>query len=202
MKGGKVIESFMGLSVQICRSMDAKKKKNSKALDAPPLKLETFVQKLKKILEIFMSPTTDFPSIRRYTLELMTWMVKTNSSYRDVLLQCGVYEQLNEVKRTARKLESSKLFHCGVDVLDEKDVEREHGILCISSLANELREQLQLCPNFVERYYVFRHFNQNIINPHLDSCRRDLQITGYNLILVVIIKILYILPTLITRSNM
>ncbi|TVU49429.1 hypothetical protein EJB05_00742, partial [Eragrostis curvula] len=142
-KGGRVLESFMGLSVQICRSVDANY--FAKALVDVHLKLDTFVQKLKKILELFRSPTTDFPSIRRSTLELMTWMVKNNGSYRDVLLQCGVYEQLNEVKMTARKLESSKLFHCGVDVLGD------HGILCISYLANELMEQLQLCPSFLER---------------------------------------------------
>jgi hypothetical protein len=128
----------MGLCMQICRSQNANY--FADALDDANLKLDTFVQKLKKILEISRSPSTDFPSIRRSTLELMTWMVKNNVNYRDVLLQCGVYEQLNEVKRTARKLESLKLFRCGVDVLGQDDVKLpdQHGIECISSLADEL----------------------------------------------------------------
>jgi hypothetical protein len=90
----------MGLCMQICRSRNANYFVD--ALDDANLKLDTFVQKLKKILEIFMSPSTDFPSIRRSTLELMTWIVKNNGNYRDIVLQCGVCEQLNEVKKTAR----------------------------------------------------------------------------------------------------
>ncbi|KAL6639797.1 hypothetical protein ACP70R_022619 [Stipagrostis hirtigluma subsp. patula] len=92
-KAGKLLESFLGLAVQICRSQNADY--FAEALDGANLRPDTFVQKLKKILELFKSPTTDFPSIRRSTLELMTWMVANNSSYREVLLQCGVYEQLH-----------------------------------------------------------------------------------------------------------
>jgi len=58
---------------------------------------------------------------------------------------CGVYEQLIEVAKTARKLESFKLFHSGVGVPTEP------GISCISSLATELWQQLQCSPNFKER---------------------------------------------------
>uniref|UniRef100_A0A0A9A5V5 Uncharacterized protein n=1 Tax=Arundo donax TaxID=35708 RepID=A0A0A9A5V5_ARUDO len=85
----------------------------------------------------------------------MTWMVANSSSYREILLQCGVYEQLNEVAKTARKLERFKLFHCGVAV-------PKQGDSCISSLAIELQKQLRHCPNFQERSGCDREHESSI----------------------------------------
>ncbi|XP_015693366.2 uncharacterized protein LOC102709368 [Oryza brachyantha] len=144
-KQGKVLESFIGLAVQICSSPNTTSD-FSKALKDANLSVDTFVKNLKKILEAYKPPITDFPCIRIFTLELLTWMVEENSSYREIILQCGVYEELNEVARTARKLESFKLFHCGVGV--PKD--GTHG--CISSFATKLQEKLRQSPNFKERY--------------------------------------------------
>ncbi|KAL6639800.1 hypothetical protein ACP70R_022622 [Stipagrostis hirtigluma subsp. patula] len=145
-KEGKVLESFLGLAVQICRSQNADV--FPEVLDGANLRPDTFVQKLKKILELFNSPTTDFPSIRRSTLELMTWMVANKSSYREVLLQCGVYQQLHEVAKTARKLESFR----GVHVLGEHDEDPDElGLSSISSLVTELQEKLLYSPSFQER---------------------------------------------------
>ncbi|KAJ1266136.1 hypothetical protein BS78_08G127600 [Paspalum vaginatum] len=142
-KGGKVLESFVGLAVQICRSMDTSMFAE-KLCDAK-LNVDIRVKKLKKILELYKSPTTEFPYIRRYTLELLIWMVENNNSNIEVLLQCGMYEQLHEVEETARKLESFKLFHC------EDGVPAGSGIPHISTLAATLRKKLQLSPCFKER---------------------------------------------------
>ncbi|WVZ91568.1 hypothetical protein U9M48_037720 [Paspalum notatum var. saurae] len=143
-KGGKVLESFIGLAVQICRPMDACIFVE-KLCDAK-LNVDIWVKKLKKILELYKTPTTEFPYIRRSTLELLIWMVENNSSNIEVLLQCGVYEQLHEVAKTARKLESFKLFQCG------DGVPAGSCIPCISSLATILLQKLQLSPSFKERY--------------------------------------------------
>ncbi|KAL6600483.1 hypothetical protein ACP70R_045283 [Stipagrostis hirtigluma subsp. patula] len=159
-KEGKILESFLGLAVQICRSQNADD--FAKALDGANLRPDTFVQKLKKILELFKSPTTDFPSIRRSTLELMTWMVANNSSYREVLLQCGVYEQLHEVAKTARTLESFMLFHGGVHVLEHDEDPDELGLSRVLSLATELQEQLHCSPNFHERSRCYREHESTI----------------------------------------
>uniref|UniRef100_A0A0E0DLR4 Uncharacterized protein n=1 Tax=Oryza meridionalis TaxID=40149 RepID=A0A0E0DLR4_9ORYZ len=149
-KQGKVLESFIGLAVQICRSPNATSD-FSTALEKADLNVVTLVNKLKKILEMYRSPSTDFPCIRVSTLELITWMVEENSSYREIVLQCGVYEELKEVARTARKLESFKLFHCGVGVPPDGTME------CISSLATKLQEKLQQSPNFDTRYRYGEH---------------------------------------------
>lgn len=82
-------------------------------------------------------------------------MVEENNSYWEILLQCGVYEELNEVARTARKLESFKLFHCGIGIPTERTTE------CISSLATKLQEKLKKIPDF-ERRYCFCPFSQNV----------------------------------------
>ncbi|XP_047058838.1 uncharacterized protein LOC124665467 [Lolium rigidum] len=144
-EAGKVFESFICLTVQICYCLDASG--FAKALVVANLTVDTLVLKLKKILELYKYPTTDFPSIRRATLELMTWMVG-NNKYRETILQCGVYEQLKEVAKTGGKLESFQLFHCDVGV------GRDHTS-SISSLVSNLRAQLELCPDFHERsrYY-------------------------------------------------
>ena len=128
--------------MQICYCVDSSY--FEKALVDSSLTVDTFVLKLKKILELYKYPTTDFPSIRRGTIELMNWMVGTNSKYREPILQCGVYEQMKEVARTAGKLESFELFQCDVGVGSDH-------VSSISSLVSNLRAQLELCPNFQER---------------------------------------------------
>lgn len=143
-ESGKVLESFIGLTFQICKGLDASG--FAKTLEGANLTLDTLVMKLNKILELYKYPTTDFPSIRRSTLELMAWMVQKNSNYRDIFLQCGVYEQLKEVAKTAGRVERFELFHCGVGV-GGKDISY------ILSLVSELKEQLELCPHFEQRYY-------------------------------------------------
>jgi hypothetical protein len=141
-EAGKVLESFIGLTVQICYCLDPSG--FAKALVDANLTVDMLVLKLKKILELYKYPTTDFPSIRRATLELMTWMVGTNNKYRETILQCGVYDQLKGVAKTAAKLESFELFHCDVGVGSDH-------VSSISSLVSNLQEQLELCPNFQER---------------------------------------------------
>ena len=149
-ESGKVFESFIGLTVQICYCMDASG--FAKALVDANLTVDTLVLKLKKILALYKNPTTDFPSIRRATLDLMTWMVETNMKYRETVLQCGVYEQLKEMSKSIGKLESFQLFHCDVAVGSEDHVSS------ISSLVSNLRARLELCPGFQERYLVNRPF--------------------------------------------
>ncbi|KAG0542876.1 hypothetical protein BDA96_02G141700 [Sorghum bicolor] len=153
-KEGKVIESFIGLAVQICRSQNAID--FAKTLGYANVAADTLVKRLKKILELYNCPTIDFPCIRRSTIELLTWIVEHNNNNIEILLQCGVYEQLNEVAKTARKLESFKLFHSGVGVPTKP------GISCISSLSTELQQQLQCSPNFNERSCCYRERSSTI----------------------------------------
>jgi len=104
----------------------------------------TLVQKLKKVLEVYKSPISAYPGIRKSTIELMTWMVRNNANYIEILLKCGVYEQLEEVVKTSRKLENFELFYCDVGI--------GHHETPICSLATALRDQLSLSPKFQERY--------------------------------------------------
>lgn len=74
-------------------------------------------------------------------------MVQKNSSYIEIFLQCGVYEQLNEVAKTAGRVERFELFHCGVGVGGNDNISY------IPSLVSDLKAQLELCPHFDQRYY-------------------------------------------------
>ena len=141
-ESGKVLDSFIGLTFQICKGLDASG--FAKTLEGANLTLDTLVMKLNKILELYKYPTTDFPSIRRSTLELMNWMVRKNSNYREIFLQCGVYKQLKEVAKTARRLERFELFHCDVEVGND-------DISSIHCLVSDLQKQLELCPHFEQR---------------------------------------------------
>ncbi|KAF7067275.1 hypothetical protein CFC21_073183 [Triticum aestivum] len=145
-EAGKVLDSFIGLTVQICKGLDASD--FVKILDGVSLTLDTFVMKLKKILELYKYPTTEFPSIRRSTLELMNWMVRKNSNYREIFLQCGVYKQLKEVAKTARRLERFELFHCDVEVGND-------DISSIHCLVSDLQKQLELCPHFEQSSHYY-----------------------------------------------
>ncbi|KAG2481296.1 uncharacterized protein LOC120694180 [Panicum virgatum] len=86
-KEGKVLESLISLAVKIFSSMDARDV--IKTLEDPNITVGLFVQKLKKVLEVYKSPITAYPRIRKSTIELMIWMIRNNSSYIEILLQCG-----------------------------------------------------------------------------------------------------------------
>ncbi|CAL5034756.1 unnamed protein product [Urochloa decumbens] len=112
---GKVLESFIGLSVQICDSLNscdfAKKHENG----SHPT-IDMLVQKLKQILEMYCSPTTETPGIRRVTIELMIWIMQSNKRNIESFRRFNVATKLEEVARAARKLESFRLFYSGLGV--------------------------------------------------------------------------------------
>jgi hypothetical protein len=68
------------------------------------------------MLAFHKSPTTEFPGIRRITVQLIILMRQNNKSYMKHFVQCGMDEALHEVADTETKLESFELFHCGAGV--------------------------------------------------------------------------------------
>ncbi|CAL5074622.1 unnamed protein product [Urochloa decumbens] len=152
-KQGKLLEGLISLAVKICTSMN-NASNVIKTLENPNVTVCTLVQKLKKVLEVYKSPGTAYPGIRKSTIELMTWMIRNNSNYIEILLQCGVYEQLEDVAKTARELENFELFYCDVGV--------GHHETPIYSLARELRDQLSLSPKFQERSHCYKEHASSI----------------------------------------
>lgn len=61
-------------------------------LEKHKITVGALVQQLKKVLEVYKSPITAYPGIRKSTIELMTWMVRNNTNYIEILLKCGVYD--------------------------------------------------------------------------------------------------------------
>jgi len=84
-KLGALLESIVRLSVQICKSIQASD--FADALRNENLEVDVFMQKLKRILDLYKSPDTEFPGIRRVTVELIIWMVQSSSSYLEVFFQ-------------------------------------------------------------------------------------------------------------------
>lgn len=56
----------------------------------PNVEADTFVQKLKKILVLFKPPSTEFPGIRRVTVQLIIWIMQNNKSYIREFVRCGL----------------------------------------------------------------------------------------------------------------
>lgn len=111
---GKRLESLIGLSVQICtyaRAVDF-----ANVLHTANISAEILALKLKKILEVYNSPTTEFPGIRRYTVQLITCMMEKNSDYIEVLRTNGIDETIEGVAEAPMRLESFKLCSYGIGV--------------------------------------------------------------------------------------
>jgi len=114
-KLGALLESIVGLSVQICKSIQASG--FADALRNENLEVDVFMQKLKRILDLYKSPDTEFPGIRRVTVELIIWMVQSSSSYLEVFFQHQVDKAVKEVAETETRLEMFEMFCCGIGVV-------------------------------------------------------------------------------------
>ena len=118
-KLGALLESIVGLSVQICKSIQASD--FADALRNENLAVEVFMPKLKRILDLYKSPDTEFPGIRRVTVELIIWMVQSSSSYLEVFFQHQVDKAVKEVAETETRLEMFEMFCCGIGVVKHGD---------------------------------------------------------------------------------
>ncbi|KAF0915888.1 hypothetical protein E2562_000533 [Oryza meyeriana var. granulata] len=143
---GKVFESFVGLAVQICVS---KKLSDLPVEHGTHLTIRNLAEKLTKILETYHSPTTDIPGIRRVTIELMIWMMKSNKSNIGLFWSSHsrVPSLLESVALKAQKLENFSLFYNGAGV----------GKHCkpVSSVARAALALMYESPSFVttDQYY-------------------------------------------------
>uniref|UniRef100_A0A0A9H5W7 Uncharacterized protein n=1 Tax=Arundo donax TaxID=35708 RepID=A0A0A9H5W7_ARUDO len=118
-KQGALLESFVGLSVQICTFIQASE--FGDALRSANVTVDVFMQKLKMILHLYKSPDPEFPGIRRVTVELIIWMVRSSSCYIEVFFQYEVDKALKEVAETEARLEMFKIFCCGVGVVKHSE---------------------------------------------------------------------------------
>ncbi|WVZ83349.1 hypothetical protein U9M48_030507 [Paspalum notatum var. saurae] len=113
-KQGALLENFVGLSVQICRSIQASE--FGSALRNANLTVDVFMKKLNKILHLYKSPGTEFPGIRRVTVELAVWIAQSNNTYTEVFFRYELDKAVKEVAETESTLEMFKMFCCGVGV--------------------------------------------------------------------------------------
>nr|BAD73834.1 BLE2 protein-like protein [Oryza sativa Japonica Group] len=125
-KQGALLESFVGLSVQICTSIHASD--FNEALRSANVTVYMVMQKLRKILDLYKSPAIEFPGIRRVAVELIIWMKQCSSHCNEVFFQCEMDKALKEVAGTEERLEMFKIFYYGVGIVKHSEP--------ISSLVN------------------------------------------------------------------
>ncbi|XP_037472813.1 uncharacterized protein LOC119348907 [Triticum dicoccoides] len=127
---GKLLESFIGLCMQICISGNAKQ--FTDALRSAEITDDMFVQMLAKILEVYKSPTSDAPGIRRAVIQQMNWMMNEDQEYINIFLKHEMENALKEVAETALKLENYWFFRFGVKAFEHE--ESIYSLLSISPL--------------------------------------------------------------------
>lgn len=116
---GKLLESFIGLTVQICTNGD--EMVFTDALRSANITIDEFVLKLKMILTVYKSPTADFPGVRRVVIQQMNWMMEKNPAYVVVFKKNEMDMILKETAETATKIENFLLFHSGVGAFEHEE---------------------------------------------------------------------------------
>uniref|UniRef100_A0A0D9Y9V2 Uncharacterized protein n=1 Tax=Oryza glumipatula TaxID=40148 RepID=A0A0D9Y9V2_9ORYZ len=116
---GKLLESFIGLTMQICTNGD--EMVFTDALRSANITVDEFVLKLKMILTVYKSPTADFPGVRRVVIQQMNWMMEKNPAYIVVFKKHEMDIILKETAETATKIENFLLFHSGVGAFEHEE---------------------------------------------------------------------------------
>ncbi|XP_052164154.1 uncharacterized protein LOC127781246 isoform X2 [Oryza glaberrima] len=116
---GKLLESFIGLTVQICTN--GGEMVFTDALRSANITVDEFVLKLKMILTVYKSPTADFPGVRRVVIQQMNWMMEKNPVYIAVFKKHEMDMILKETAETATKLENFMLFHSGIGAFEHEE---------------------------------------------------------------------------------
>lgn len=127
---GKLLESFIGLCMQICTSGNSNQ--FTDALRSAEITDDMFVQMLTKILETYKSPTSDTPGIRRVVIQQMNWMMDKDKEYINIFLKHEMDKALKEVAETALKLEDYWFFRFDVGAFEHE--ESIYKLLSISPL--------------------------------------------------------------------
>uniref|UniRef100_A0A0D9V1M1 Uncharacterized protein n=1 Tax=Leersia perrieri TaxID=77586 RepID=A0A0D9V1M1_9ORYZ len=116
---GKLLESFIGLTVQIC--INGNEMVFTNVLWTANITIDSFVQKLKMILTVYKSQTTDFSGIRRVVIQQINWMMQKNPAYIVVFKKHELDMILKETAETATKLENYLHFHSGAGAIEHEE---------------------------------------------------------------------------------
>lgn len=118
-KQGALLESFIGLSVHICTFIQANE--FGDALRNANLTVDLLMHKLTRILDLYKSPDTEYPGIRRVTVELIIWMLRSNRRCIEFFIQHRGDKAVKEVIETEERLEMFKMFCCGIGVAKHRE---------------------------------------------------------------------------------
>eukprot|EP00267_Zea_mays_P051584 XP_020404550.1 uncharacterized protein LOC109944261 [Zea mays] len=84
------------------------------ALRDANLTVDLLMHKLSRILAVYKSPDTEYPGIRRGTVELIIWMLRSSRRCVEFFLERRVDRAVKEVAETEERLEMFKTFCCGI----------------------------------------------------------------------------------------
>ncbi|CAD6261415.1 unnamed protein product [Miscanthus lutarioriparius] len=118
-KQGALLESFVGLSVRVCTFIQASE--FGDALRNANLTVDLLMHALSRILDMYMSPDTEYPGIRRVTVELIIWMLRSNRRCIEFFFRHQVDKAVKEVAETEERLEMFNMFCCGVGVAKHRE---------------------------------------------------------------------------------
>ncbi|XP_066343973.1 uncharacterized protein [Miscanthus floridulus] len=118
-KQGALLESFVGLSVRVCTFIQASE--FGDALRNANLTVDLLMHALNRILDMYKSPDTEYPGIRRVTVELIIWMLRSNRRCIEFFFRHQVDKAVKEVAETEERLEMFKMFCCGVGVAKHRE---------------------------------------------------------------------------------
>ena len=118
-KQGALLESFVGLSVRVCTFIQASE--FGDALRNANLTVDLLMHALNRILDMYKSPDTEYPGIRRVTVELIIWMLRSNRRCIEFFFRHQVDKAVKEVAETEERLEMFNMFCCGVGVAKHRE---------------------------------------------------------------------------------
>ncbi|KAG6494451.1 uncharacterized protein LOC122002987 [Zingiber officinale] len=106
---GKLLEASLGLATQICE-LTTTPGEFSDALRRAGVEEAELAEKLAAILQEYASPGIKVPRMRRFVINLVIWMIKSNESSIDQFKELGMERLLESVAETTSELECFHIF--------------------------------------------------------------------------------------------
>lgn len=132
----KLQEVAIGLATQIFRFMSSHESGNP--FEKSDVKETEFAEKLVQILKQYHYPSTKVPRIRRFVIELVTWMMKSNDENIRIFKDLGMENELRNVAETTSELECFNVFSGSVGLSRHKTTVHSLVDTALKLIANGL----------------------------------------------------------------
>ncbi|KAM0954242.1 hypothetical protein DsansV1_C01g0008931 [Dioscorea sansibarensis] len=97
-KDSKLLQEFIGLTTQIFRFMSPEE--HDKELKGACNCATNFAKRLSEILEKYNAPCIKVPRIRKFVIELVTWLMKSHEKYKQLFKKFEMDRAIKSVAET------------------------------------------------------------------------------------------------------